>query len=173
MNGRIFLQMVKERNKRTPQGIIKAHTEVGTTIFTDSWKSYDSLPSQGLEHFKVNHKKCFVSCQRRAVPMEEPMVEVLSDDAEDADDIELIDDTIVVHTNKIERSWREIKRGLSNQPISLLSRNIGVEMFRFNHLGTSIPFVEKRNIVLRTIAKHQEKIDKLLQSTFPVYPEEP
>ena len=38
-----------------------------------------------------------------------------TDFAEDADDETLIDDTLIVHTNRIERIWREVKRGLRGQ----------------------------------------------------------
>ena len=40
-----------------------------------------------------------------------------TDVAEDAEDETLIDDTIIVHTNKIERVWREAKSGLRHQPL--------------------------------------------------------
>ena len=36
--GRLFLEMVKERDKPTLEGIIKKHTERGTRIFSDCWK---------------------------------------------------------------------------------------------------------------------------------------
>ena len=94
------------------------------------------------------------------------------DIAEDADDITLVENTIDVHTNKIERAWREVKRGLWNQPLVLLRRNINVEMFRYNNLQASVPFSEKQRIVLSTIAKHQHKLDELKAQTFTIYPEE-
>ena len=40
------------------------------------------------------------------------------DFAEDADDETLIDDTIIIHTNRIQRIWREVKRVLRGQPLS-------------------------------------------------------
>ena len=65
----------------------------------------------------VNHKKNFVSRQLVEVECEDLgdcADEVLldTDFAEDADDDRLIDDTIIIHTNRIERMWREVKRGL-------------------------------------------------------------
>ena len=169
-DGRIWIEMVKDRSGERLQNIIKNHTEDGAIIFTDCWKAYDGLEAKGVEHYKVNHKENFVSHQRRVV--EEVEEEHASDDAEDFEDLTLIDDTIEVHTNKIERAWREIKRGLANQPIRLLSRNIGVEMFRYNHLNVKLPFKLRRDLVLSTIAKHQNEIEQLLRETFPVYPEE-
>ena len=127
--------------------------------------------SSGREHNKINHKEIFVSYQQRH--HEEPdEAESVSDAAEDWEDLSLIDDSVVVHTNKIERAWREIKRGLVNQPIRILSRNIGVEMFRTNHLNVKIPFEKRRDLVLETVAKQQTKIQELLRESFPVYPEE-
>ena len=171
-DGRIWIEMVKDRSGERLQNLIKNHTEDGVVVFTDSWKAYDGLESKGLEHFKVNHKENFVSHQRRKVEEPQEDDQACSDDAEDFEDLTLIDDTIEVHTNKIERAWREIKRGLANQPIRLLSRNIGVEMFRYNHLNVKIPFKLRMDIILATIAKHQTKIEQLLRDSFPVYPEE-
>ena len=53
-----------------------------------------------------------------------------------------------VHTQKVERSWREVKRELVNQHIDVLRRNIGVAMYRYNHLNVRIPFNEKRKAVI-------------------------
>ena len=170
-DGKIWIEMVKDRTGRRLRKIITDHTATGTVVFTDSWKAYDRLSSGGREHYKVNHKEIFVSHQQRR--HEEPdEVASVSHAAEDWEDMSLIDDTVVVHTNKIERAWREIKRGLVNQPIRLLSRNIGVEMFRYNHLNVKIPFDKRRDLVLETVAKHQTQIQELLRESFPVYPHE-
>ena len=65
------------------------------------------------------------------------------DDAMDDDGV--VDEKMVdVSTQKIERSWRKGKGDLVNQHVSVLRRNIGVEMFRFNHLFVNIPFNERR-----------------------------
>ena len=170
-DGRIWIEMVKDRSGERLQNIIINHTEDSAIIFTDCWKAYDGLEAKGVEHNKVNHKENIVSHQRRHVDEQEEE-QPGSDDAEDDDDLTLIDDTIDVHTNKIERAWREIKRGLANQPIRLLSRNIGVEMFRYNNLNGKIPFGVRRDLIITTIAKHQAKIEQLLRESFPVYPEE-
>ena len=159
-DGRLFLSMVEHRDKETLQAIIKNHVHRGTTIFTDSWKSYIGLSHHGFQHFMVNHKKNFVSHQRMDSEPEdggdEETEEVYldTDVAEDAEDETLIDDTIIVHTNKIERVWREVKKGLRHQPLSLLRRNINVEMFRYNHLQEHKYFSERRRVVLSVIAKH-------------------
>ena len=103
-NGKLFLSMVKQRDKETLLGIIKKHVRRGTTIFTDSWKGYLGLSSCGFLHFMVNHKKNFVSHQRVEVECDDvgdcaDEVFLDFDFAEDADDETLIDDTIIIHTN--------------------------------------------------------------------------
>ena len=171
-DGRLFLGMVKTRDGERLEGIIKNHIEDGTAVFTDCWPAYEGLEDDTTKHFKVNHKQCFVSHQR--INMEEGVVIVEggSDEAEDAEDQVLVDDTIVVHTNRIERVWREVKRGLRDQPLRLLSRNVGVEMFRYNHLNANIPFLRRRDIIIDVVAKHQSQVEALLRSQFPIYPEE-
>ena len=123
----------------------------------------------------VNHKKNFVSHERVEVEVMgdcEDEVFLDTDFAEDADDETLIDDTIIIHTNRIERIWREVKRGLRGQPLCVLRRNINVEMFRYNNLGDATSFSEKRRMVLSIIAKHQDKIEELKKETFSIYPGE-
>ena len=171
-NGRLYLEMVQTRDGERLQGIIKNHIEDGTVVFTNCWPAYDGLEDDTTKHFKVNHKKCFVSHQRIDVEEGVELVECVSDEAEDADDQVLVDDTIMVHTNKIERVWREVKRGLRDQPLRILSRNVGVEMYRYNHLNANIPFLRRRDIVISVVAKHQSKIQDLLRSQYPIYPEE-
>ena len=69
------------------------------------------------------------------------------------DDEERPEEKVVdVHTQKVERTWREVKRELVNHHINVLRRNIGVAMFRYNHLNVNIPFNERRKIVIRTLA---------------------
>ena len=133
-DGKIWIEMVKDRTGGRLRKIITEHTATGTVVFTDSWKAYDRLSSSGREHDKVNHKENFVSHQQRRREARDEE-ESVSDAAEDWEEVSLFDDSVVVHTNKIERAWREIKRGLVNHPIRLLSRNIGVEMFRYNHFN--------------------------------------
>ena len=45
-------------------------------------------------------------------------------------------------------------------------------MFRYNHLNNTIPFNERRKIVIRMVAKHQNKVDALLRKQYPVYDDE-
>ena len=170
--------MVKQRDKETLLGIIKKHVRPGTTIFTDSWGGgYFGLSACGFLHFMVYHKKNFVSHQRVEVDCdcaEDCLDEIFfdTDFAEDANDETLIDDTLIVHINRIERIWREVKRGLRGQPLCVLSRNINVEMLRYNYLGETTSFSERRRIVLSVLTKHQSKVDELKKESFSIYPDQ-
>ena len=88
------------------------------------------------------------------------------------EDVVIEEPTIDVHAQKIERVWREVKREFVYQHISVLRRNVGVAMFRYNHLNVRIPFSERRKIVLRVLAKHQFRDGELLRQMFPVYEED-
>ena len=91
------------------------------------------------------------------------------DDAEDEEEEVLDDeDERKAHTNKIERVWREVKRGLVGSRIQLLARNLNVEMFRYNTLRFWA-FEDQRDRVLEAIGKHQENIASLTRREFPLY----
>ena len=77
------------------------------------------------------------------VQHEMALLDERGDDAEDSDD-QLPEIVILTNTQRMERAWREVKRGLHGQPLSLLRRNLNVEMFRFNSLPSSLSFEEKR-----------------------------
>ena len=77
-----------------------------------------------------------------------------------------------VHTQLVERSWREVKRELVNQHIDVLQRNVGVAMYRYNHLNVSIPFNERRKDVVRVVAKHQMRVGELMRTKYAVYDDE-
>ena len=64
-DGRIWIEMIEDRKEIRLQKLIKEYTATGTVVFTDSWKAYDRLSSNGREHYKVNHKEIFVSRQQR------------------------------------------------------------------------------------------------------------
>ena len=118
----------------------------------------------------MSHQRVEVECEDAGEFTEEVFLD--SDFAEDADDETLIDDTIIIHTNRIERIWREVKRGLRGQPLSVLRRNINVEMFRYNCLRETMSFSERRRVVLSVLAKHQSKVEELKRESFSIYPDQ-
>ncbi|XP_035224743.1 uncharacterized protein LOC118197352 [Stegodyphus dumicola] len=76
-----FLVMVPNRSMSIILEAINENIEKGTTIYSDSWKSYctEKLEEESFEHFKVNHKYNFV------------------------------DPETGTHTQKIERLWGSAK----------------------------------------------------------------
>ena len=56
--GRCFMVRIPDRTRETFEREIKKRVAPGTLVWTDSHKSYDWLPSEGLyAHQKVNHKR--------------------------------------------------------------------------------------------------------------------
>lgn len=57
-----FLVQVPDRKAATLMKAIKKHIKKGTTIYSDSWRAYQTneLEKDGFDHFKVNHHYNFV-----------------------------------------------------------------------------------------------------------------
>ena len=181
IDGRLYIQMIRHKDADTLQGIIKEHVEKETTIFTDCWPSYNGLNGvNGYKHYNVNHSEHFV--EQKPLQMsqaeERAAIQIVVNDFEDAGDDAFEDEGVVeqpmvsVNTQKIERSWREVKRELTNQHISVLRRNVGVAIYRYNHLNVRIPLVERREMVIRAVAKNQMRLRELMRQRFPVYEDE-
>ena len=180
-DGRLYIQMVRNKDAVTLKQIIKDQVRDKTTIFTDCWPSYDGLEKmKGYKHYSVNHSEHFVEVQQHQIDHEEERVAIeaavrnfieAEDDAVDETRL-VIDKQEIVHTQRIERSWREVKRELVNQHLDVLRRNIGVAMYRFNHLKVSVPFTERRKIVIRAVAKHQHQVEELMRFRYSIYDDE-
>lgn len=55
-NGRVYTEIVPDCKKKTLQSIIKGKIDTSTVIYSDGWRSYDSLVDVGYDkHFRVNH----------------------------------------------------------------------------------------------------------------------
>ena len=148
-------------------------------MFSDCWPSYNGLRLvEGLTHYKVNHKEHFISWEpiQRSWAEQQLIVMEAQERMFDDDDIaeEAVEEgrewTVKVHTNKIERVWLEVKRGLKGQPLYLLRRNVNVELFRYNFLRRASSMNEKREMIPRTIARHQTNIVGLRQQRFELFP---
>lgn len=57
--GRIWIRRIPNRKKDTLLPLLSSHIKPGTTIYTDEWRAYLSLPSLGFEHKTVCHKYTF------------------------------------------------------------------------------------------------------------------
>jgi transposase-like protein len=55
--GAVILKHVAYTGATELQGLIKQNVKPGTTIYTDSYKSYYSLSKRGYKHFTTNHSK--------------------------------------------------------------------------------------------------------------------
>ena len=174
-DGRLYMQLVKTRDKQTLEGIIREHLHQNTTVFSDCWPSYNGLNLiEGLTHYKVNHKEQFVSWEPVHQTIQEQQLIVRDAQArmfENDDNAEEAEEgrrewCVKVHTNKIERVWLEVKRGLKGQLLYLLRRNLNAELLRCNYLRRSSSLNDKREKILRTIAKHQTNLVGLKQERF-------
>ena len=77
-----FFKCVADRTANTLVSIIKENILPGTTIYSDCWKAYSPLNSEGFSHLTVNHSVNFV------------------------------DPETGTHTNTIESTWRALKKSL-------------------------------------------------------------
>ena len=118
--------MVGDRDSKTVLSIIEKRVAGGTTIFSDGWSSYSSIKGLGYSHYQVNHKKHFVEVQDETQTPQEMeinirnelrLIEERDDFAEDTSD-QRPTHLVFANTQKIERAWREVKRGLQGQPLS-------------------------------------------------------
>lgn len=57
-NGRVYTRIIPNCKKRTLRAIMTRRIELGSTIYSDSWKGYNGLVDVGFDkHFRVNHAK--------------------------------------------------------------------------------------------------------------------
>jgi transposase-like protein len=82
-SGRTFLETVNDRSAETLIELIKKWIRPGTTVITDCWAAYRSLPDEGFTHLRVNHSITFV------------------------------DEDTGAHTNTIESTWKHVKATLN------------------------------------------------------------
>lgn len=99
--GRAFMVPVERRNFGTLSTIIKKRIKTSTRILTDCWKGYSGLKNLNYCHYTVNHKKGFVNKKTG------------------------------VHTQKIERVWRELKEGIPKYGINKKNINRKISKYIF------------------------------------------
>jgi hypothetical protein len=83
-SGRTFLETVNDRSADTLIELIKKWIRPGTTVITDCWAAYRSLPDEGFTHLRVNHSITFV------------------------------DEDTGAHTNTIKSTWKHVKATLNH-----------------------------------------------------------
>jgi transposase len=66
-NGIVYTQIVPDVSARTLKAIIKQRVSKNSTVYSDSWKSYDGLVLYGYEHIRINHHKELVDKNRNHI----------------------------------------------------------------------------------------------------------
>ena len=66
-NGFVYTQIVPDVSARTLKTIIKQRVSNGSTIYSDSWKSYNGLVFYGYEHIRICHDKELVDSNRNHI----------------------------------------------------------------------------------------------------------
>ncbi len=56
-DGRVYVEFIKDAEKKTLQDIIKGRIVLESHLYTDTWKSYKGLNKQGYRHQTINHGK--------------------------------------------------------------------------------------------------------------------
>ena len=56
-DGRVYVEFIKDAEKKTLQDIIKRRIVLESHLYTDTWKSYKGLNKQGYRHQTINHGK--------------------------------------------------------------------------------------------------------------------
>lgn len=55
--GKVHIQIVENCSRKQLMPIIKGNILQQTTVYTDGWKAYDSLITEGYEHYRIYHSE--------------------------------------------------------------------------------------------------------------------
>lgn len=66
-NGKVFTTPVTDVTKKTLRQIIKQQVDEGSVIYSDSFKAYDGLITDGYKHYRINHAKEFARRKRNHI----------------------------------------------------------------------------------------------------------
>ena len=66
-NGRVYTTPVSDVSAQTLRGIIKSRVPEGSTIYSDSFRSYDGLITDGYKHYRINHQVEFARGKRNHI----------------------------------------------------------------------------------------------------------
>ena len=56
-NGKVYTQIIDKVSKKELLPIIKGKILEDSTVYTDGWKSYDGLITEGYKHYRIYHSK--------------------------------------------------------------------------------------------------------------------
>lgn len=65
--GRVYTRPVPNVERSTLRMVIKQKVPEGSTIYSDSFHSYDGLITDGYKHYRINHDKEFAKGKRRHI----------------------------------------------------------------------------------------------------------
>ena len=65
--GRVYTRPVPNVTRATLRLVIQQKVDAGSTIFTDSFASYDSLLADGYKHYRINHTHEFARGKRNHI----------------------------------------------------------------------------------------------------------
>ena len=66
-NGKVYTTPVPNVSRETLRAIIRQRIPEGSTIYSDSFRSYDGLITDGYRHYRINHGKTFAISKRRHI----------------------------------------------------------------------------------------------------------
>ena len=125
--GEVFARVVENRKGITLWDLILENIEPGTKIISDSWKGYEIIDNQPRSHLYlheyVNHSVNFV------------------------------DPITGVHTQHVERLWRELKRinkKYEGIPRNMIAEHLAEFIFRRNEIQQNDPFFVGVNLMKNT-----------------------
>lgn len=66
-NGKVYTAPVPDVSRKTLRSIIRDKVADGSTIYSDSFRSYDGLITDGYKHYRINHAKEFTRGKRNHI----------------------------------------------------------------------------------------------------------
>jgi transposase-like protein len=56
-NGHVYTEIIENCTRKELMPIIQGKVLEGSTVYSDSWKAYDSLVTNGYKHYRIHHAK--------------------------------------------------------------------------------------------------------------------
>ena len=63
----MYTAPVEDVSAQTLKAIIRQKIPTGSTIYSDSFRSYDGLITEGYKHYRINHNKEFARGKRKHI----------------------------------------------------------------------------------------------------------
>ena len=57
--GKVYTQVIADAKSATLMPIIRKKIVPDSVVYSDCWRAYNSLDTQGFRHFRINHSKIF------------------------------------------------------------------------------------------------------------------